>query len=100
MNDPFDVDVVRDSDSKRRDAQAEQQLAASNDVKWIMSDARGRRFVWRLLEQAGIYRSSMAATPEVTAFNEGNRAGGLRLLTKLLAASPSEYLQMQKEMTE
>lgn len=99
MNDPLDVDAAKSREAQRKDAQRADALKADNDFRWIMADARGRRVIWQLLIEAGIYRSSFAADPAVTAFNEGKRDAGLRLLAKLTSITPDEYLQMQKENT-
>ena len=32
--------------------------AEESDVKWLMANKRGRRIVWRLLDQAGVFRST------------------------------------------
>ena len=59
--------------ARRRSAEA---------LRWLMGDARGRRFVWGLLGNAGLFRSSMAPSAELTAFNEGRRDLGLALLAE------------------
>ena len=66
-------------------------------LRWLMADNRGRRFVWRLLGKAGIFRTSMAASPELTAFNEGRRDLGLGLLADVMRLCPERYAQMQAE---
>lgn len=97
MSDPFDIQAATERDSERSDAQQQSRLANRADISWVMADARGRRTLWRLLEQAGIYRSSFGPTPEVTAFNEGQRNVGLRLMGDLIACAPDEFLTMQTE---
>lgn len=80
--------------AKQKDKQATQ------DLKWIMSDARGRRFVWALLERCGIYRSSYLAgrgQPAATAFHEGERNVGLETLARLLRETPKAYAAMTEE---
>jgi len=64
---------------------------------WLMADRRGRRVVWRLLSDAGVFRASMAATPELTAFNEGRRATGLALLADISRLCPERFAEMQLE---
>ena len=68
-------------------------------LRWLMSDQRGRRFVWNLLGKAGVFRSSMAGSAELTAFNEGRRDIGLALLADVTRLSPENYTLMQSEQT-
>ncbi len=87
------------TNSEQRQAAEEQarELAAEvADLKWVMSDQRGRRFVWRQLAVAGIYRPSYTGDDR-TIFNEGQRNVGLHLLSAITEHCPDEYLQMLKE---
>ena len=69
-----------------------------DELLWLMSDAKGRRFVWRLLRRAGVYHSTyVQGSFDGTAFNEGKRAWGLDVMTKLLQHCPGHYTEMQKE---
>ena len=65
--------------------------------RWLMGDARGRRWVWSLLEKGGVYRSSMGDTPYWTAFNEGRRDMGLHILADVMRLTPTLYPTMQAE---
>lgn len=87
------------TNSEQRQAAEEQarELAAEvADLRWVMSDQRGRRFVWRQLAVAGIYRPSYTGDDR-TIFNEGQRNVGLHLLSAITEHCPDEYLQMLKE---
>jgi len=81
-------------DPEERERQRLHQLA---DLEWVMSDSRGRRVLWRLLEQAGVFRLSYTGEAQSTAFNEGQRNIGLRLLAECLEAAPEKYALMQTE---
>lgn len=85
------MDVVDQEDQERR---RQQELL---DLEWVMSDGRGRRVVWRLLEQAGVFRLSYTGDALSTAFNEGQRNIGLRLMADCLEAAAEKYLVMQAE---
>jgi hypothetical protein len=67
------------------------------DLRWLMGDLRGRRFLWELLGRAGIFRGSMGPSAEVTAFNEGRRDLGLVVLADLMRVCPELYARMQAE---
>ncbi len=69
----------------------------TEDLNWVLSDVRGRRFIWGLLEEAGVFNSSFDGTEIGTVFNEGNRAYGLKVLDLIMAAQPEVFTQMIKE---
>jgi hypothetical protein len=66
------------------------------DFKWLMSDKRGRRFVWRLLEMTGVYRTSFTGN-STTFFNEGQRNIGLMVVNEVHAHCPELYETLIKE---
>lgn len=66
------------------------------DFKWIMADKRGRRFIWRMLEKAGVYRTSFTGN-STTFFNEGQRNMGLMIVGEIHAHCPEFYVSMLKE---
>lgn len=68
------------------------------DFKWVAAHPQGRRFLWRFLGMAGIYRQSMVTgSSDVTSFNEGRRSLGLALMDEFHAHSLEAYLRMVKE---
>lgn len=75
------------------------RLRELSDVKVVMSTEAGRRFLFRQLVSAGIYVCSYHAgqSSEHTAFKEGNRNSGLRLMSELQQASPGLFIKMQEE---
>lgn len=90
------------NDLEYEDADAAEKRRADlkilvDDMHRVLSTKSGRRFVWRLLETAGVFRQSFTADPLVTAFNEGNRRYGLEVLALLTAHAPEKYLLMQSE---
>jgi len=96
MPTPEPVETKRTQEVNR--AKREAQEAAS-DLAWLMSDKRGRRFMWRLLAETGIYRQShVPGDTHATAFGEGVRKVGLTLTSQLLQACPDRMSEMQKEI--
>ncbi len=82
---------------KRKDeSQRERELA---DMRWVMSSVEGRRFVWRLLEKAGVFRTSFTGN-STTFFNEGMRNMGLMVLGDVHEAAADEYIVMMNESKE
>lgn len=84
------ADPKQVAESERR---AEQDRA---DLEWVMGDERGRRFLWTLLGQCGLYEISFTGNSE-TFFREGARNVGLKLQHRMIDASPKLYLQAQAE---
>ena len=81
------------------DAKAEaarQRQVEANDIKWLMSTKQGRRVVWRLLSEAGIYRTSFTGNSE-TFFREGKRQMGLFLVAEVHTHATDAYPLMVQE---
>lgn len=97
---PYNADdpvAVKKRRTKAKFAE-EQRL---EDWRWLLGDQRGRRIVWALLEDGGVFRSSFdPERPAVTAFHEGQRNGGLRVLHQVMQADPSAYELMAREAQE
>lgn len=75
------------------------QEQADNDLRAVMATASGRRFVWGLLAECGLYRLSYHPSALIH-FNEGQRSIGLSLLGRVTGVCPDEYLLMQGEAIE
>ncbi len=73
------------------------ERALADALKWLMADPRGRFLMWQRLADAGVYRLSLAASPELTAFNEGRRDLGLRDLGLVQRHCPDQYVRMLAE---
>ena len=83
--------------AKTREEVANLQQRDANDVREVMSTEAGRRFVYRLIDRAGVYRCSFNGQSNSTIFNEGGRNQGLMLLTDITVNAPGAYQQMLKE---
>lgn len=68
-----------------------------DDLLWLMSDKRGRRYVWRLLERAGIYHPTFTGEALSSAYKEGQRNQGLKVLGEVIEHCPERFSEMQKE---
>ena len=97
VDDPFPEDDVAVT---ARDPQNEKRLALRDEdqIVFLMEQPLGRGFVWDQLSDAGVFRSSFAEeATHRTAFNEGKRVQGLKLLARVLQYAPDYYLTMTKE---
>lgn len=96
QRDPLDLaGQERDRESKAVKTKAERDQEVA-DFKWLMSDKRGRRFMWRLLGITGLYRSSFTGNSS-TFFNEGQRNIGLMLIAEVNDLTPDSYAIMLEE---
>lgn len=66
------------------------------DLSWIMSEQRGRRWMLWLLGQTGMDKISWTGNSE-TFFREGSRNVGLLLKSKIDEVSPDLYILMLQE---
>jgi len=94
---PLDLKAQQKSKDSKKSADRIERQNEESDIKWLMSSKRGRRFVWRLLEQAGVFRSSFNTNAMAMSFGEGNRNYGLQLLNSIHTLCPELYPTMIKE---
>ena len=95
--DPLDT---RSQERAKSDKDTKSKLVSDTedaDLKWLMGSKRGRRIIWRLLDQAGVFRLSFNTNAMQMAFAEGNRNFGNRTLSLLQQHAPELYLTMVKE---
>jgi hypothetical protein len=97
----YDPTDLEDEVTRAAEAQAKADQEARweiDDLEWLMGSKRGRRVMWRLLTNAGVYRLSYTSGDAgATAFNEGQRNQGLRLLGLIMAHVSEAYASMVQE---
>jgi hypothetical protein len=69
----------------------------AEDVKWLMQNEAGRRIMWQLLSDAGVFRSSFTGDTDGMLYKEGKRAIGLSHLGEITAHCKSEFIRMLEE---
>lgn len=67
-----------------------------DDLRTILLLPGGRRFVWRYLEECGVFKTSFTGSSE-TFFREGQRNIGLKLIADVTESDPNALVQMMKE---
>lgn len=82
---------MTDEERLRRRKELEQ-----DDVKKILGTPEGLRFFWRLLEIAGIYRTTFTGNSN-SFFNEGRRSVGLEIKADLMDVDPDHEGRMARE---
>jgi hypothetical protein len=96
--DPLDLEANHAIDAERRQKQGNRARVIRDDWSWLMSSRRGRRIVWGILEECGVYRTSFTGNSE-TFFREGKRSIGLWALD-IATANPEAYMAMLVEAKE
>ena len=94
--DPSDLIALDRAQAKAAEAQRLVRSVEVEDFKWLMGNKQGRRFVWRLLEKAGVFRTTFRLNNEM-AFLEGMRNMGLLLVADIHEICPEKYHIMVKE---
>ena len=94
---PVDLDANQARDEQDHLVEVKAKRDEFEDWTWLMSDARGRSILWRILEQAGVYRTTFAVEPTLTAFNEGKRSLGLQSLATAMEHAPQQFFIMSQE---
>ena len=67
--DPTDIRQQERAASEKAQRERVAQESEDADVRWLMSSKRGRRILWRLLEQSGVFRLSFNTNAMQMAFS-------------------------------
>lgn len=97
MRDPIDQQAQAEQDKAQQAAADFRRQQQIDDIKWLMAHAAGRRFVSRLLEETGTFRTSFHTNGSTMAFNEGRKHLGYFLTAELLEITPEPYFKLLKE---
>lgn len=91
--------AIEDSEQKKKKQEMRRKLyeRSLSDLRKVLNSAEGRRFIWEILSEAGVFRGSWSSNPHETSYREGKRDIGLFTLNRLLKVSPEIFNQMQKE---
>ena len=97
--DPHDTHAQDTAQSQEDEAKTLQRRIEVDDFKWLMNSKQGRRFMWRLLALAGVFRNPFAGAglESQTAFNCGLQAMGQTLMSEIHEHCPEQYHSMVKE---
>lgn len=79
---------------QRAQQKAERDLA---DIRFVAKSPEGRRLLWRIMADNGVFRSSVNSDSIMMGFAEGRRTAGLSILHDIFSAKASLFGQMQQE---
>lgn len=96
---PFDL--TQEAEAKAAQEQADKLLRVDeiDDFKWLVSDKRGRRFLWRLLGKTGLFDTAFRPGEE-SQYCNGMRNIGNIFWTELQSLAPEKYHLMATENKE
>jgi hypothetical protein len=92
-----------DNAADRKDIRRREKAARINDasrhacIRNVMSTIEGRHWLWDVLGDCHVFATTFTGDALQTAFNEGSRNVGLRLLADIMLACPDQYVQAQRE---
>lgn len=78
--------VKEASDRERRG-----KSRSADDCHFMMAHEQSQRFLFDLLGECGVYRLSFNHSGSITAFNEGQRDIGQKIIARLVEADPTYY---------
>lgn len=84
----------------KKTKKALEREAELDDLKQILQTARGRYFIWRLLERCRVFNTSASMDPSVCLFQSAERNIGLWVWGELFQAYPDAYDKMREEAKE
>jgi hypothetical protein len=89
-----DPEQVQRAKESERDA----RKIELRDLSAVLDTPEGRRVLWRLLDVAGVHRSTFNPHGSISAFNEGMRNVGLIFQKDITDHFPQKYVDMLQEM--
>lgn len=71
-----------------------------DDLIFLLKTDPGKRFIWNLLGECGVFKTSFDNSGSVVYFNEGKRHIGLKLLGEITEHFPNALIDMMKNNGE
>jgi hypothetical protein len=97
MDDPTDLKGLDDARTEKESKDRLKRNRELDDIRATMASKTGRRFMWRLISVAGVYRSTWSPVHAEMSRLEGARQFGVLLIDEIHAACPEQYEAMKRE---
>lgn len=95
LHDPMEaLDPLDSQEDERAESASRVEI---DDLKRVMSNRAGRRFVADLLKRSAVDASSFDLNPHAMAFKDGIKWLGQRIIDDLKTHCPDRYIEMLKE---
>lgn len=88
-----DEKQVRNRGRKAKDREEQQEA----DLLAVLATPAGRRLLWDQIGRCRVFVTSFHTEALVFAHNEGRRAAGVELMTRIIEIDPKAWLLMQQE---
>lgn len=75
----------------------EQKQIEVESMKFLISNPHGRRILWKIISQCGVYKRVADNSGSWTYFNDGSRSVGLNLIADIVEADPEGYIKLQQD---
>jgi hypothetical protein len=100
--DPTDVAEQTRIEEERLALRLQREESEAEDIKWLLKHKQGRSFLWRLLEDAGIFQAGWSPGNGLDGVVDvfwylGARNLGLKYLHRINELDPEAYSLMVKE---
>jgi hypothetical protein len=92
--DNFYTDEIEEKNKESKKEYSKRKDRELDDLKVVLKKPEGRRVVYKILCDCGVFKASFTQNSNTTAFNEGKRDIGLGLLADLDKVEPNAYSQM------
>jgi hypothetical protein len=97
MAENFYSDAIDNKNKESRVEYRRRKDRELDDLKTVLKKPEGRRVIYKILCECGVFKASFSMNSMTTSFNEGRRDIGLALLKDLDEAEPNAYSQMLTE---
>lgn len=95
--DNFYTDEIEAKNKESKKEYSRRKDRELDDLKVVLKKPEGRRVIYKLLCECGVFKASFSLNSMQTSFSEGRRDIGLSLLKDLDEAEPNAYSQMLTE---
>lgn len=82
---------------KAKTAEERERELELADLRFILSHAQGRRFIWRLLKHCRVFNSVFNNSGSVTYYHSGMQDVGHFIQAEVIEAKKEAYLEMMRE---
>lgn len=87
-------DISATNAADRQQIQRDKEM---NDLRWVLSDPRGRRFIWRLIGWCKVFESIFDPSGSKAFYNSGRQDIGHRVQLEVCEADQNRYYEMMTE---
>lgn len=89
------ADEAQVKEGKRREkSERDRELDA---LRWVLSDRRGRAFLWSLIGRCGLYEGGQSTSDQAAHYRDGEQTIGIYVIRECIEASADHYMTMQLE---